>query len=431
MNHVVDWLSSHRWAITREVLETIVGIAKRNLSLNELNTEVRNALQVRDGEPLPGSRRTDTRGSVAIIPIIGSIVPRGGYFSSWSSAASIATIAKDLTVAIEDPTVEAIVLNIDSPGGDITGVSELATYIYESRGKKPIVAYVYGLGASAAYWIATAADRIVAADTSEVGSIGVVSTYTDWSEWDKKNGLKEIEIVSSQSPKKRLSPSSEAGRAEVQKIVDDLADIFISAVARHRGVTSDKVVSDFGEGGVMVASRALSAGMIDEVGSLEKILSQYNVTPKEGFFMNITELQTKHPEVYSAVLDAGKKAASDEAQAVQLAAISAASTEAATKERGRIQGILSLKTAAGLAGQAAIDAALLDATATKESVAVKILEAQATATTTIATAITADGRDLAAQIRTIESNAPASSAAAAAEEELGKAMAKLADEITV
>lgn len=365
MSHV-DWLSSHRWAITREALERIVGVAKRNLSFNELNTEVRNALQVRDGEPFPGSRRTDTRGSVAIIPIIGSIVPRGGYFSSWSSAASIATIAKDLSVAIEDPTVSAIVLNIDSPGGDITGVSELATYIYESRGKKPIVAYVYGLGASAAYWIATAAGRIVAADTSEVGSIGVVSTYTDWSEWDKKNGLNEIEIVSSQSPKKRLSPSSVAGRAEVQRVVDDLADIFISAVARYRGVTSDKVVSDFGEGGVMVASRALSAGMIDEVGSLEKILSQLNTPLKNGFLTKTTEYQTK----------------------MELAAV-----KAAAEERERIQGILSLKTAAGPAGQAVIDAALLDATATKEIIAGKINRAE--------------------------------------EEALGKAMAKLADEITV
>ena len=129
--------------------------------------------------------------------------------------------------------------------------------------------YVDGMAASAAYWIASAMDSITMADTAIAGSIGVVMTMPDPS----KTVVKDLEIVSSQSPNKRPDVSTEAGRGQIQALLDSLADVFIGAVATYRGVTAEAVVSNFGAGGVMVGQGAVDAGLADDVGSFESTLA--------------------------------------------------------------------------------------------------------------------------------------------------------------
>jgi capsid assembly protease len=270
MNNAASWILSHRWAILPEMLKAIVAIANREATL----TELKEAIATKDAQPLPGARRAEIRDGIAIIPVLGPIFPRANLFTMISGATSIQTLAKDFTVALEDPNVSGIILNIDSPGGEITGVNEFADMVKAGRSVKPITAYVYGWGASAAYWIASAAGRIVADATAEVGSIGVVAAYTDERERDQKSGVKTIEIVSSVSPFKRLDPATDAGRAQIQKTVDELAVIFVSAVAQNRNVSTDKVLSDFGKGDTLVGKSAMNAGMIDMVGSFESTVTE-------------------------------------------------------------------------------------------------------------------------------------------------------------
>ena len=264
------------WLCAEDYVRLMLDIAAREqadiplaLQLRAERDERPNALAARQGRPLDGTRNVLLRDGVAIVPIIGPIVRRADFYTAISGGTSTATIAQDLTRALDDPAVDAILLEVDSPGGEATGINELAQFIFDARGRKPITAYVEGLGASAAYWIASAADDIVASKTAGLGSIGAVMAVYD----PQKQATKQIEFVSSQSPKKRLDPNTEGGKAGYQRIVDDLAEVFIGAVAGNRNVSEEKVLSDFGQGGILIGRHAVAAGLADRLGGFEETLS--------------------------------------------------------------------------------------------------------------------------------------------------------------
>jgi len=259
-------VASRPWYIQREALETILAIADRQGDVD--------ALQTRLGRPLDNTRAVTMRSGVAVIPVAGPIMRYANLFTQISGATSTQELATDIQTALDNPYVRGIVLEIDSPGGEATGISELARTIAAARAVKPIVAYVGGTGASAAYWIASAAGEVVIDDTAVLGSIGVVMSYLDTSKRDEKADVRRVEIVSSQSPDKRIDPNTETGRAKVQATVDALAGVFVDAVAANRGVTADTVMRDFGQGGVLVGTAAVAAGMADRIGSLESVIAQ-------------------------------------------------------------------------------------------------------------------------------------------------------------
>jgi capsid assembly protease len=271
MTDAAGWIFSHRWAILPEMLEMIIAVASREASFDDLRKQ---AIAAKDAEPLPGARRAEVRDGVAIIPVIGPIFPRSNMMTWLSGATSCETLAKDFTVALESKDVGAIVLKMDTPGGEVTGVNEFANMIFEGRKVKPITAYGIGNIASAGYWIGSAAGEIVADATAELGSIGVVAAYRDNREKEKKDGVRTVEIVSSVSPNKRPDIQSDEGRAQIQAIVDDLAGIFVSTVARNRGVTNGRVISEFGQGGMLVGQRAVAAGLADRIGSFEGVIAE-------------------------------------------------------------------------------------------------------------------------------------------------------------
>ncbi len=256
---VARYIAATPWLILPESLETIIAIAE---GLNESPE----AVEARMGRPLDNTHGVTMRDGVAILPVVGPITRYADIFSRISGATSIETLASDFNAALADPAVKAILLNVDSPGGAVPGVQEFADMVFAARGRKPICAYIGGYGASAAYWIASAADRIVVAYTAIVGSIGVITTVRT----SKDAGTSEI--VSSQSPNKRPDPASEAGRQKVQNVVDSLAGVFISRVATFRGVSEDVVMADFGQGDVFVGAQAVDQGLADAVGSLEATL---------------------------------------------------------------------------------------------------------------------------------------------------------------
>src|SRR5439155_208102 len=126
----------------------------------------------------------------------------------------------------------------------------------------------------------SAADEIVIDATASVGSIGVISVQTDETERKAKEGIKEIQIVSSLSPRKRPDISTEEGRADMQSMVDSIAQVFFKAVARNRNVSADTVLSDFGQGGLLVGTSAVSVGLADRIGSLENVIAGLSGTLK-------------------------------------------------------------------------------------------------------------------------------------------------------
>lgn len=207
-------------------------------------------------------------GAVAVIAVNGPIMPTDSPLLAYMGGTSLERIRAGLRTALSDGGTERIVLAIDSPGGAVTGVSETADEIFAARSKKPITAYVGGVAASAAYWLASATHQIITTDTGMLGSIGVASVYYDDRVLMDRVGIRRHEIVSSQSPNKLPDLATDAGRAQIQESVDALASVFIAKVARNRGTTPNAVIERFGRGGMMVGRRAVQSGLADAVGTL-------------------------------------------------------------------------------------------------------------------------------------------------------------------
>lgn len=213
--------------------------------------------------------KTKSQGRLALIPIYGAISQRG----YWWSATSTIQVGAELRDALNDPQVESIIFDVDSPGGTIAGVMELSDAIFKSRERKPSYAIANSLAASALYWITSAATRFYAAPSAEVGSIGVFSLHVDFSESNKKLGVAPTYIT---APKFKVEgnpdePLSTEARATIQASVDDAYSDFVRQVARNRSVSTSTVESNFGQGRVVGARDALAAGMIDGIRTLEHV----------------------------------------------------------------------------------------------------------------------------------------------------------------
>jgi ClpP class serine protease len=262
------------WAILPTAYSQVLDVINReglNLAAarERRDDHAARAVELYGSKPMDGARYMTIRNGVAIIDVYGPIARRANLFSEISGGTSIDLLARDVTSALDNPAVQSLLLVFDSPGGEVTGVSELAAALYAARGRKPMHAYVDGMACSAAYWLASACDTITTNDTALLGSIGVVMAMPD----PTKTNIKEIEIVSSQSPNKRPDVTTEAGRGQIQTMLDHLADVFIQAVAMHRGVSAETVLANFGQGGVFVGQHAVDAGLADRVGSFEDTLA--------------------------------------------------------------------------------------------------------------------------------------------------------------
>lgn len=265
--NIVEAAISAPWAMLPERVEELVQIAARE------NMPTPEALEAYRSARADQGERLKIRDNVAILDVSGPLFKKANLFVAFSGATSYEMLRRDLQVALDDPKIDSIMLRVDSPGGEANGCDELAAAIFAARSKKPITAFVSGFACSGAYWIASAADRIVVSEQSTLGSIGVVLGITDRSKAEERAGVTRLEFVSSQSPGKRPDHGSDEGKARIQKWVDDLATVFVAAVAKHRKVDADTVVSKFGSGGVEVGANAVALGMADEVGQFEAALA--------------------------------------------------------------------------------------------------------------------------------------------------------------
>lgn len=268
--HLYHMALSLPWCMTSDALDAMLAIASRTeIEPAEIARAMHGprALATRTDHVRDDSDRLAIRNGNAILRIDGPIYRYADYFTNASGGVTTAALARDYQRALDDPSVTRIVLVIDSPGGESTGINELADLIYAHRADKETIAYIEGYGASAAYWIASAAEKIVIDDTALLGSIGTIMGVPD----PTARPARTIDFVSSQSPNKRPNPTTDAGRAVLQTLVDDITEVFIENVMRNRGMTRDQVVSI--AGGMLVGRHAIAAGLADELGSEESILA--------------------------------------------------------------------------------------------------------------------------------------------------------------
>jgi signal peptide peptidase SppA len=228
-------------------------------------------------EVAAGARRdraTRQRGRIAVLGILGPLVYRGSELSDFAGFASTATISAQFDQAIASPEVKAIVLDVDSVGGELAGVKELADKIYVARGKKPIVAVANTEAGSAAYWIATAADELVVTPSGQVGGVGALAIHIDVSAANEKLGLKPTYVTYGEhkaefTPDRPLSPEA---RAEAQRVVDTIGRQFESDVARNWRIPVDVARIRFGGGRMFVAKEAVARKLADRVETLEQTI---------------------------------------------------------------------------------------------------------------------------------------------------------------
>jgi signal peptide peptidase SppA len=258
------------WAITPEMMETMAEIAYETRKSPE-------AIAKEMGRDMKNTNAVSFRDGVAVIKVAGPLFRYANLMTRICGATSYEILAQDFNKALQDTQIKAVLLDIDSPGGEVNGCSEISDMIFKARGSKPIIAYASGSCCSGAYWIASSCDKILAADTAVLGSIGVVSIF------ENADDGKTVEIVSSQSPNKRPDINTKEGRAHIQARVDELAEVFISKVARNRGIAAADVVQNFGQGDVFVGSSAVRNGLADGLSSFEDIIASLSM---EKTFMN-------------------------------------------------------------------------------------------------------------------------------------------------
>lgn len=215
--------------------------------------------------------------AVAIIPLQGVLMPKGGedWFGAWQG---MDRTRAQLAAAAASPDIAAIVLDVDSPGGSVAGTPETGAAVAAATQAKKVVAMVDGLCCSAAYWIASQANEVVATPSSDIGSIGVYSIHAEYSQALRNSGIALTITKSSDSPFKAegnpYEPDTDTARAFRQQRVDSMCADFIRAVATGRGATQTNVRETYGRGRALDAKTALSFGMIDSIGDMGGALSR-------------------------------------------------------------------------------------------------------------------------------------------------------------
>lgn len=270
-------LRSVAWAM----LASECGLVTRRIMMSLNGCAGADPYEADGAEVTAGPRLPRTKGAVAVIPIQGIIGqnPGGDYWADVYTS----RVQGQLLGYVANPSIGAVVLAIDSPGGLAMGTPELGDTIREAREVKPIYAVGEGLMASAAYWIGSQATKLFASRSTKVGSIGVWSMHVDISEALKELGW-DVTLISAGEYKTEgnpWEPLSEEAAAETQRVVDVIYDDFLADVARGRSVSKSVVKSDFGQGRLIEAGRAKGLGMIDGVATLPEVLGAI-VGPKRG-----------------------------------------------------------------------------------------------------------------------------------------------------
>jgi signal peptide peptidase SppA len=363
-NQVSELFFNQPLAINEEMIGPISAVIDRHMEGVKLSDlEIDAAIGRSNGD----KKTYEVINGVAVIPITGVISKRMNMFSRISGGTSIELLQKDFLEAIEDPQVEKIAFDIDSPGGSVGGVPEMADLVYASRGKKPIESYVDGQMCSAAYWIGSAADRVYVTKSSVVGSIGVYTVAKDYTVMDHNRGVRS-EVIragvhkATGHPDKRLS-TEDIG--VIQARINDFYELFVEAVAKNRGISMEQAYA-LADGTVSIGRKSVDAGFADGMKTLESLTTgdssssiygrvgddplnidanQDKSKDKKGDMnmgkeikdLTVADLKTQNPELLKAIQEQTANDLISESEKGEKLI-----DEAVTEERGRCQSIYGL-----------------------------------------------------------------------------------------
>lgn len=219
-------------------------------------------------------------GVIAVIPLHGVMAQRMNMMSAMSGGTSTQVFAQALREQVNNPQVKAVIIDVDSPGGSVYGVQELADAIWSMKGAKPIVAVVNSLAASAAYWAISQCDEIVATVGADLGHIGVASLLVDRSGEAEQAGVKVLQVTAGKYKHEQaigsdLTPWTDEQVAHAQQRVDEAYGMFVNSVARGRGVRAAEVRDGFGQGRVVGAAEGVRLGLADRIATLDETIARF------------------------------------------------------------------------------------------------------------------------------------------------------------
>lgn len=268
------------WAMEAQRLQTMAAVLGRWSSGMQAASET--LASVRADHAAIEARRGDAQraggGAIAVLPLYGIVAQRASMVDDVSGPGGTSTQRFTLALreAIADDTIGGILIDIDSPGGSVYGVGELADEIYQARKSKPIFAFANSLAASAAYWIGASASEFYITSGGEVGSIGVYAVHEDYSAALEADGIK-VTLVKAGKYKAEgnsAEPLSPDARDYMQSRIDSYYSAFVRGVARGRGVGVDHVRDGMGQGRVLGAQDAKAANMVNDVDTFDGVVSR-------------------------------------------------------------------------------------------------------------------------------------------------------------
>lgn len=280
--HLADRLFNTPLLLHPQKLDAIIaGLGQRLLGTEGLQID---AAALSPRAALPAEMFTTRKGErtergyrvnegVAVISAMGGLVHRTRLEADSSLLIGYNDLAADMEDALTQPEVHAIALVLDSPGGEVSGAFELADRIYAARGRKPIVAVADGMAASAAYLAASAADEVVLTTTSYVGSIGVVMRHVDYSRALANEGINVSHIFAGEHKVdgNPYQPLPTSVREHLQADIEGLYQMFVQAVARHRGM-EEQAVRDT-RAAVYRGVAGVAARLADRIGTADAVIA--------------------------------------------------------------------------------------------------------------------------------------------------------------
>lgn len=325
MSHFVDLVQDRLWAIHPEKLDEINALIERLIVGHKLSDFPEFVAPMVEVMQATGSRK------IVVIPMIGSLMKRANLFTRVSGGTSYEIVRGQLDAAMKDGNVASVVLKMDSPGGTVDGVFELANAIHEYRGTKPIIAHSDGMVASAAQLIASAADELVVGEATMAGSIGVVGVHYDLSKKDEKEGIKRTYIYSGKfkATGNDAEPLSREGKEYLQARSDYFYQLFTEKVAKFRNVTVDKVLADMADGRVFIGQQAVDVGLADRVGTVESVI--------DSLKGRVLKMDEKELKVLQAKAEAQEKELAEMKAREQETAAALAELKQAREERAKLE----------------------------------------------------------------------------------------------
>jgi capsid assembly protease len=282
MNHqllVAEYLATP-WALMPERLSAVTAVIARWSGDTRASDEVMHSVAA-DRNARDARRQasvSNSGGGIAVLPLYGIVTQRGNMVDDVSGPGTASTqqFSNMLRAALQDETVSQILIDIDSPGGSVYGVAELADEIVNARSHKPIVAIANSLAASAAYWIGCSASEFYVTPGGEVGSIGVWQAHQDYSKAMDDAGVKTTLISAGKFKVEGnpYAPLDEEAQGFMQSRVDDYYAAFTKAVAKGRGVPISQVRDGMGQGRVLGADAALASSMVDGIATFDDVVKK-------------------------------------------------------------------------------------------------------------------------------------------------------------